>query len=256
MALEYESNPNLVGAIKVPFNVLGADKNYRQALYETIAEQVEGLGRRPNANYNVGEVVYPSSNLKYALTCTTAGTSDAADLNISTNTEGDTITDGTVTWKVVKRNYLGSDGVLPIAKGGTGANTAEKARENLGLATVASTGSYNDLSNRPSIPATPSDYIVEQAINYKKWNSGILEMWGYVAAGNASEYSTGTFPVALASTSDVYINIGMQSSNTTAEKWSGASYGYTSITTTTIKMYFYDKSWMDGKNYYVRGRWK
>lgn len=131
MALEYESNTGLVGAIKAPLGALGSDKNYRQVLYETIAEQVEGLGRRPNANYNVGEVVYPSSNLQYALTCTTEGTSDTADLDISANTEGDTITDGTVVWKVVKRNYLGSDGVLPIANGGTGATTAKQARANL-----------------------------------------------------------------------------------------------------------------------------
>jgi hypothetical protein len=105
MALEYESNTGLVGAIKAPLGALGSDKNYRQVLYETIAEQVEGLGRRPNANYNVGEVVYPSSNLQYALTCTTEGTSATADLDISANTEGDTITDGTVAWKVVKRNH-------------------------------------------------------------------------------------------------------------------------------------------------------
>lgn len=105
MALEYESNTGLVGAIKAPLGALGSDKNYRQVLYETIAEQVEGLGRRPNANYNVGEVVYPSSNLQYVLTCTAEGTSDTADLDISANTEGDTITDGTVTWKVVKRNH-------------------------------------------------------------------------------------------------------------------------------------------------------
>ena len=105
MALEYESNTGLVGAIKAPLGALGSDKNYRQVLYETIAEQVEGLGRRPNANYNVGEVVYPSSNLQYVLTCTTQGTSDTTDLDISSNTEGDTITDGTVTWKVVKRNH-------------------------------------------------------------------------------------------------------------------------------------------------------
>ena len=105
MALESESNTGLGGAIKVPLGALGSDKNYRQVLYETIAEQVEGLGRRPNANYNVGEVVYPSSNLQYALTCTTEGTSDTADLDISANTEGDTITDGTVAWKVVKRNH-------------------------------------------------------------------------------------------------------------------------------------------------------
>lgn len=46
--------------------------------------------------------------------------------------------------------------VLPISQGGTGATTASQARVNLGLATVASTGSYNDLSNKPSIPYSAS----------------------------------------------------------------------------------------------------
>ena len=48
---------------------------------------------------------------------------------------------------------LGSDvtGVLPVSFGGTGAGNAADARSNLGLATVASTGSYTDLSNRPTL---------------------------------------------------------------------------------------------------------
>lgn len=71
----------------------------------THVNNVEGLGRCPGTNYSAGDVVYSSSNMQYALTCTTEGTSDTADLDISANTEGDTITDGTVAWKVVKRNH-------------------------------------------------------------------------------------------------------------------------------------------------------
>lgn len=229
MALEYESNPNLVGAIKAPLGVLGSDKNYRQVLYETIAEQVEGLGRRPNANYNVGDVVYPSSNLKYALICTTAGTSGATDLDISANTEGDTITDGTVVWKVVKRNYLGSDGVLPIANGGTGANNASEACANLGAVRTVngkepdaggnvnveeythpnsgvSAGTYTSVTVNAQGHVTSGSnpvnaYVVSSGNSngnwYRKWSDGFIEQGGSVTAYGTS---TITFPIAFATT--------------------------------------------------------
>lgn len=51
-------------------------------------------------------------------------------------------------------------GVVSIAQGGTGATTAAQARTNLGavaagdLASVATSGSYNDLQNKPTIPST------------------------------------------------------------------------------------------------------
>lgn len=46
----------------------------------------------------------------------------------------------------------GVTGTLPIVNGGTGATTAEGALTNLGIAPVATSGSYNDLSNKPTIP--------------------------------------------------------------------------------------------------------
>lgn len=51
-------------------------------------------------------------------------------------------------------------GVVSITQGGTGATTAAQARANLGavaagdLASVAKSGSYNDLKNKPTIPST------------------------------------------------------------------------------------------------------
>lgn len=42
-----------------------------------------------------------------------------------------------------------TSGTFPISSGGTGATTVEKARVNLGLASVAASGKYNDLNNKP-----------------------------------------------------------------------------------------------------------
>lgn len=52
-----------------------------------------------------------------------------------------------------------SGGVVSIAQGGTGATTAAQARANLGavavsdLSAVATSGNYNDLTNKPTIPS-------------------------------------------------------------------------------------------------------
>ena len=52
------------------------------------------------------------------------------------------------------------------------------------LAKVATSGSYNDLSNKPSIPSTPKGYITQTWRNGKNWyrvySDGWIEQGGYV----------------------------------------------------------------------------
>ena len=72
-------------------------------LPHTRANNVEGLGRSFNTYYSVGNVVYVDSNLSVALKCTKAGTTSNTELDISGNNIGDTVTDGSVVWKVCNR---------------------------------------------------------------------------------------------------------------------------------------------------------
>ena len=106
MALAYETNPDIVAAVKAPLTVLGSDKKYREMFYENVAEQIEGVGRRPNSAYEVGDVVVCSANLKAELLCKIAGTTANTDLDITANSIGDTIVDGTVTWELVTRHTV------------------------------------------------------------------------------------------------------------------------------------------------------
>ena len=66
---------------------------------------VEGLGRIRGTAYSVGDVALCAGSQSLQLICTASGTTSINELDISANTEGDTITDGTVAWKVVKRNH-------------------------------------------------------------------------------------------------------------------------------------------------------
>lgn len=72
----------------------------------------------------------------------------------------------------------------------------------LGLHAVATSGDYNDLANKPSMPATPKAYITETWKGgsnwYRKWSDGLIEQGG--AFGANSSFPTLTFNTPFSNT--------------------------------------------------------
>lgn len=119
----------------------------------------------------VNKVVYGGNTL-VDLTGDTVTANDLAEGITATGANGDKVvgvmTKGEIATNSEIDNALNlagtgtipSGGVVSIAQGGTGATTAAQARANLGavaasdLARVAKSGSYNDLTNKPTIPST------------------------------------------------------------------------------------------------------
>ena len=97
-------------AIGVPKNgryrIKDESGNFVQIYVETHADQVMGLGRRNNETYKVQDIAYTKSRQDVALQCVTGGTTGNVDLDLTNVSINDTITDGSVTWKVIKRTYV------------------------------------------------------------------------------------------------------------------------------------------------------
>lgn len=159
---------------------------------------------QPETVYTIGHIVKsPNMPKGFQAVCLVNGTSSSNEPDWGSGATD--ITDGSTKWKVTTANItvngISPDAsgnisitsvdvanelasTLPIANGGTGANNAEKARENLGLATVASTGSYNDLSNKPTIPS---------AYNFPTASASVL---GGIKVGSGLSISSGVLSVS------------------------------------------------------------
>lgn len=72
------------------------------------------------------------------------------------------------------------------------------------LATVATSGSYNDLSNKPNIPANQSGYITQTWRSgnnwYRKWSDGWIEQGGRGTTVTGA-YKTFQLPTEFTTTS-------------------------------------------------------
>lgn len=80
---------------------------------------------------------------------------------------------------------------------------------NLGLHAVATSGDYNDLINKPSIPSTPLAYITEiwkspdGSSRYHKWSDGYIEQWGLLNGSGGG--GTVTFPKQFSNTKYIFV---------------------------------------------------
>ena len=139
--------------------------------------------RHKNTPYALGDKVECMFNFELFLECTQAGTTSNDPLDTRSVTHGQVITDGTVQWTVrthfrsVNGAYAGADGNVLVDVGtktvdGIGPDGVGNVA--LGLHAVARSGSYNDLTNRPSIPEgaiVSSDLI--STIKYVRFSNGL-----------------------------------------------------------------------------------
>lgn len=117
--------------------------------------------RRKSTPYAVGDKVDCAFQYERFLECTKAGTTSADLLDTRSVTHGQVIADGTAEWTVrthvrsINGTPAKADGDVPVD---VGAKTVEgkapdsKGNVYLGLHAVATSGNYNDLSNKPNIP--------------------------------------------------------------------------------------------------------
>lgn len=129
------------------------------ALYEKVNDMVDALNadkiernqigvRKGSTAYKVGDRCFCEHHGDFLLECTTAGTSSVGQLDTSGNvTDGGTRTDGSVVW--------------------TFRSIATKKELN-DLATVAKSGKYVDLLDKPTIPTKTSQLANDSDFATKK----------------------------------------------------------------------------------------
>ena len=181
-----------------------------QLIYE-----INEFRRKSTAN-KVGDKVGCAFQYERFLECTKAGTTSADLLDTRSVTHGQVITDGTVEW-TVRTHVRSINGAVAGADGNVlvdvGAKTVEgKAPDGqgniaLGLHAVATSGNYNDLSNKPTIPASPDIYVTQSGSSgsnrYRVWSNGFIEQWGLLKGSGGG--GTVTFPKRFSNTTYIFV---------------------------------------------------
>ena len=123
-------------------------------------------------------------------------------------------TDNSTNVTLANTNYLTISGqeitgnTIPIASGGTGATSIEQARTNLGLTQVASSGSYNDLTNKPFTSLDPNTLEITNGVLSVK-NTGSSGGWEILlkTTGNKSSSISSNFTNYLANSAFKSMNV-------------------------------------------------
>lgn len=168
-----------------------ASGNIITSTYATKTEVTKGLAGKASMSHthtsaNVTDLNVTISNaLKPYATTNTVNTELAKKANESHTHTVSQITD-------MPNVVLKVNNIAPASGGNV----------NLGLHAVATSGDYNDLRNKPSMPATPNAYITETwrdgAQWYRKWSDGLIEQGGKFWTNSA--YPTMTFNTPFSNT--------------------------------------------------------
>lgn len=79
----------------------------------------------------------------------------------------------------------------------------------LGLHAVATSGNYNDLSNKPTIPVKPANHVSISGSSgsnrYHVWSNGFIEQWGLLDAPPGTAGGTVTFPKRFSDTTYIFV---------------------------------------------------
>ena len=168
--------PLTVASAAVPFNL---NPMMPAAAFGKVAEKIKTLELASDWKLDVGGDIDSGGTV-------TADSVVTEDLNVTND-----VTFANVTANAVEATSLTLDGFdipdanqqdkyLKMKSDGSGLEWGAVTFPT--LATVATTGDYDDLSNKPTIPPTPNDYITEQGTSgdwiYRKYNSGVAECWG------------------------------------------------------------------------------
>lgn len=208
--------------------------------------------RRKSTAYQVGDKVDCAFQYERFLECTKAGTTSADRLDTRSVTHGQVITDGTVEWTVrthvrsINGSVAGADGNVLID---VGAKTVEgKAPDSngnvaLGLHAVATSGNYNDLTNKPAIPANPNAYVTKTWRRgtewYRVWSDGWIEQGGHGTGG------TCTFNKSFSNTNYTF-NVQPSSGENSHPDWTAAYELRSGRTTAKTSLAYYaggDQGW-------------
>lgn len=172
--------------------------------------------RRKSTAYRAVEKVDCAFQYERFLECTKAGTTSADMLDTRNVTHGQVIKDGTVEWTVrthvrsINGSVAGADGNVLVdvgAKTVDGKAPDGNGNVSLGLHAVATSGNYNDLTNKPTIPASPDIYVTQSGSNgsnrYRVWSNGFIEQWGLLNGSGGG--GTVTFPKRFSNTTYIFV---------------------------------------------------
>lgn len=187
--------PDISGKADTTYVNAELAKKQTKGDYATNTALTSGLAGKANSSHthtsaNVTDLNVTISNaLKPYATTNTVNAELAKKANESHTHTVSQITD-------MPKVVLSVDNITPASGGNV----------NLGLHAVATSGDYNDLRNKPSMPATPNAYITETfhsgASWYRKWSDGFIEQGGRSVE---SGYGTITLPKAYTSTDYIIV---------------------------------------------------